>query len=299
VAGAAYGKDVRTVARAATALAPGEKAASIVAGADAGLASEAVGLASGTASAAGTGDAAATGDAAGETRAEPGAAEASSPKATGKDRPDPLHRRPGHEPAIEGAAERRPDLEARLAQIGASAHPSPANAAASFALPHVAAPSGTTHAAASPAPPVFTAVPTPVGHPGFADRFAGEIGTLALRGIEQAEIVLNPRELGPVRIELSLNGEAARIAFSAAQPETRHAIEQTLPVLKDLLANHGLMLSDTSVSDGRAGQGTAGGSAFGRPPAPPAASAGPGGTTSPGTIVPRSVGLRGLVDLYA
>ncbi|MEZ5602632.1 MAG: flagellar hook-length control protein FliK [Burkholderiaceae bacterium] len=168
-------------------------------------------------------------------------------------------------------------------------------------MPALATAPGASHAAAHPAPPVFASVPTPVGHPGFADRFAGEVGTLALRGIEQAEIVLNPRDLGPVRIELSLNGEAARIAFSAAQPETRHAIEQTLPVLKDLLASNGLMLAGASVSDGRAGQDTAGGSAFARAPTPPAAWTSPGdeGAASPGTVVARSARLRGLVDLYA
>ncbi|MBX3592148.1 MAG: flagellar hook-length control protein FliK [Burkholderiaceae bacterium] len=168
-------------------------------------------------------------------------------------------------------------------------------------MPALAAAPGASHVATNSAPPVYASVPTPVGHPGFADRFAGEVGTLALRGIEQAEIVLNPRELGPVRIELSLSGEAARIAFSAAQPETRHAIEQTLPVLKDLLASQGLMLAGTSVSDGRTGQETGGGSAFGRAPAPVAAPAGPGddGAAPPGNVVARSSRLRGLVDLYA
>ena len=293
-AGAVHGKDVRAAACSAAPPAPGETGACVVAGADARPGGDAVGLASGTA-----GAAAGAGDTSGEAHAEAAAADTSNSKTARTGGPDPLHRRPGHEPTIAGAAERRSDVEARFAQIGAPAHPSAANAAASFPLPHVAAPSGTTYAAAGSAPPVFAAVPTPVGHPGFADRFAGEVSTLALRGIEQAEIVLNPRELGPVRIELSLNGEAARIAFSAAQPETRHAIEQTLPVLKDLLASHGLMLADTSVSDGRPDQGAAGGSAFGRAPAPPAASVGRGDAASSGAVAPRSPGLRGLVDLYA
>lgn len=101
-------------------------------------------------------------------------------------------------------------------------------------------------------PPATGSIATPLAHPAFANHFATEVASLALRGIERAEIVLNPRELGPVRIELSLNGEAARVAFSAVQPQTRHAIEQTLPILESMLAEHGLMLSGSSVSDGSA-----------------------------------------------
>ncbi|GMV01744.1 MAG: hypothetical protein AMXMBFR52_14000 [Burkholderiales bacterium] len=113
------------------------------------------------------------------------------------------------------------------------------------AAPAVAHPPG-TH------PPATGSIATPLAHPAFANHFATEVASLALRGIERAEIVLNPRELGPVRIELSLNGEAARVAFSAVQPQTRHAIEQTLPLLESMLAEHGLMLSGSSVSDGSA-----------------------------------------------
>ena len=42
------------------------------------------------------------------------------------------------------------------------------------------------------------------------------------------------------------------IAFSAAQPETRAAIEQTLPILRNLLSEHGLALTQTTVNGGGA-----------------------------------------------
>lgn len=293
--GAVRGKGTRAAACAAAPVPTGESCTPAVTGTNARAATDARAPATEAAGLAGAGVAT---DAA---HPEPAAPDASGPKAPGRAGPDALHRKSGHEPAIAGSGERGPGIETRPAQIGAPAQLSSTDATTSFAMPAPAAAPGTSHAAASPAPPVLASVPTPVGHPGFADRFAGEVGTLALRGIEQAEIVLNPRELGPVRIELSLNGEAARIAFSATQPETRHAIEQTLPVLKDLLASNGLMLAGASVSDGRAGQDAAGGSAFGRTPAPPAASASPGdgGAAPPGTVVARSARLRGLVDLYA
>lgn len=172
--------------------------------------------------------------------------------------------------------------------------------AAAFA---VAAAGPTPQAPAAPQgvqPPTVGSIPTPLAHPAFGNHFATEVASLALRGIERAEIVLNPRELGPVRIELSLSGETARVAFSATQPETRQAIEQTLPILEDMLAEHGLLLSGSSVSDGRAGR-ESGGDA-GRPTAEAvgaqasafdARQAGLAGTAAPVHAA------RGLLDLYA
>jgi hypothetical protein len=89
-----------------------------------------------------------------------------------------------------------------------------------------------------------------VQDPAFAEHLAGQVSEALVGGIERAEITLNPRELGPIRIELSLSGENASIAFSATQPETRAAIEQTLPILRNLLSEHGLALAQTSVNGG-------------------------------------------------
>ena len=125
---------------------------------------------------------------------------------------------------------------------------------------------------------------------------------LGAAGVERAEIQLQPPDLGPVRIELTLNGESTRVAFSAAQPETRQAIEQSLPILKDLLAERGLTLGDTSVSDGGAyaeagADGNAGASADGglsRSGAAPATD----GRDAAGDA--RRIALRrSLLDVYA
>lgn len=147
--------------------------------------------------------------------------------------------------------------------------------------------------------PYRGAIPVPVSDPAFSGRFAAEVALLGAAGIERAEIRLHPRELGPVRIELSMNGDAARIAFSAAHPDTRQAIEQSLPLLKDLLAERGLQLGNADVSD-HGGQSrehsSAGGSASG-PSAPdgtPFETDRHGGHTSP-----RASMRRALLSIYA
>lgn len=147
--------------------------------------------------------------------------------------------------------------------------------------------------------PYRGAIPVPVSDPAFSGRFAAEVALLGAAGVERAEIRLHPRELGPVRIELSMNGDAARIAFSAAHPDTRQAIEQSLPLLKDLLAERGLQLGNADVSD-HGGQSrehsSAGGSASG-PSAPdgtPFETDRHGGHTSP-----RASMRRALLSIYA
>lgn len=159
---------------------------------------------------------------------------------------------------------------------------------------------GAPQALAATAPPaVVASVSTPVGEPGFPAHLAAEVATISLAGIERAEIELRPRELGPVRIELSMSGESARIAFSAAHPDTRQAIEQSMPILKDMLAERGLMLADASVSDGRAGADSSqpeGAEAR----VPTGAAAAPEGGVTGEALAGRHMGLRrSLLDVYA
>ena len=144
--------------------------------------------------------------------------------------------------------------------------------------------------------------PWPVQDPAFVEHLAGQVSEALVGGIERAEITLNPRELGPIRIELSLSGENASIAFSAAQPETRAAIEQTLPILRNLLSEHGLALTQTSVNGGGTdpsgnGQPQRGASDF----APTSGSSGPMAGESMGSepIARSPRAARGLLDLFA
>lgn len=206
----------------------------------------------------------------------------------------------GDESAVSpaGARQALSDFAGRLAQaVAGDTSPQPGAGLSAGAAPQLQ----------SAVPPVHvSAVGVPLGDPVFPGYLAGETASLVMAGIENAEITLQPRELGPVRIEISLNGEVASIAFSATQPDTRQAIEQSLPVLKEMLAEHGLLLSDASVSDGRAGPGdgqpdrgsqSAAGSAK-----PDLGGAGHGqvarGSAFEGASRP-GARARGLLDLYA
>lgn len=198
--------------------------------------------------------------------------------------------RPAHDSDGAGAA-----FAAQLARAAGTADGNPAHALALGASIR-----GAPHAFGATAPPAVPAsVSTPVGEPGFHAHLAAEVATISMAGIERAEIELRPRELGPVRIELSMSGESARIAFSAAHPDTRQAIEQSMPILKDMLAERGLMLADASVSDGRAGADSSqpeGAEAR----VPTGAAAAPEGGVTDEALAGRHMGLRrSLLDVYA
>lgn len=67
--------------------------------------------------------------------------------------------------------------------------------------------------------------------------------------LQTAEIRLDPPELGPMRIMLSINEGVANAMFFAAHAQTRQAIELSLPQLQQQLAQSGLSLGEANVSD--------------------------------------------------
>lgn len=91
-------------------------------------------------------------------------------------------------------------------------------------------------------------VPVPLQSPEFAQAFGLEISTLARDGIQQAELHLNPAEMGPVSVQIALDGEKARIDFGAQAAATRAVIEASLPELAAALRDAGLTLAGGGVS---------------------------------------------------
>lgn len=137
-------------------------------------------------------------------------------------------------------------------------------------------------------------------HAGFPAELASEVRFLVGGGLQQAELRLNPPELGPIQIQLHIQAQTADISFAAAHSQTRESIEQALPALREMLAEQGVKLGEAGVSAGR-DQG------FGRPqpetaePAPSRRTAGPG-TDAGHTVIlppPATRAVRGMLDLYA
>lgn len=83
--------------------------------------------------------------------------------------------------------------------------------------------------------------------PAFPTELVSEVRFLLKGGLQHAELQMNPVELGPIQIELSLNAQVADIGFTAAHAATREGIAQSLPQLREMLSSQGLSLGHTSV----------------------------------------------------
>ena len=105
--------------------------------------------------------------------------------------------------------------------------------------------------AAREAATLVTAVATAVATPGWHEDIAQKFAQFVSMRVADAEIRLNPAHLGPVGIEISYSDNQASVLITAAQPTTRDALEQALPHLKELLAQQGIALGESSVRDQR------------------------------------------------
>lgn len=90
-------------------------------------------------------------------------------------------------------------------------------------------------------------ITVPFDDPRFSGALSERVQWLVKEGIQSAELTLHPQDMGPIRIEMSIDGADASIDFAATQADTRAAIEQSLPRLRDLLADQGLQLGGTKI----------------------------------------------------
>jgi flagellar hook-length control protein FliK len=97
-------------------------------------------------------------------------------------------------------------------------------------------------------------VRTPVMQPGWADEVGSRMLLMTGKDLAKAELILTPPHLGRVEVSLSINGEKATAHFVTATPDAREALEQSLPRLREVMAQAGIDLSQVNISANNAGQ---------------------------------------------
>jgi hypothetical protein len=130
------------------------------------------------------------------------------------------------------------DLARAVASTTETTSPALARSAAT-ALAEVVPP----HAARGPS----AAVSIPVGERGWERAFGERVVWLVGQQVQAAEVRLNPPHLGPVEVRLSLTGQDASVSFTVSHAATRDAIEQAIPRLRDLFAEHQLQIVNVDV----------------------------------------------------
>jgi flagellar hook-length control protein FliK len=204
-----------------------------------------------------------------------------------------------------------PAGEAPVRVVGAPVVTAPAATAPAAAPPQLAQPilpasvagvgTATPADTARPGHMPDVAIDAPPGSPQFGPQLGERLLWLVRDGIHEARLQLNPRELGPVEVRLSVGDGAAQVSFSAQHAGTAAAVQQSLPQLRDLLAQQGLQLGQASVFHQPAGDGAAGGQQQAQHSGVPWGAAGGGGMDFddvPPAATARVVG-HGLVDAYA
>lgn len=114
-------------------------------------------------------------------------------------------------------------------------------------LPAAALPTPGAAPSAASAPTEVT-VATPMTAPDFGQAFAVQVSVLVQDGVHSAELHLNPVEMGPVSVQIVVDGTQARIEFGADALATRQAIEAGLPELASALRDAGMTLQGGGVS---------------------------------------------------
>lgn len=103
-------------------------------------------------------------------------------------------------------------------------------------------------------------VATPLGQQGWAEDVGSKLIWMSNRGESKAELVITPPNLGKIEVSINLNGDQATAQFLASTREAKEALEQAMPRLRELMAQSGVSLGQTSVNtsgDQRNGQDSA------------------------------------------
>ncbi len=86
------------------------------------------------------------------------------------------------------------------------------------------------------------------------DQVAEKVQMMMSKNLKNLDIRLDPPELGRMQIRMTTNNDLANVHFTVANPQARDLIEQTLPRLREMLAQQGMQLADSSVQQQSSGQ---------------------------------------------
>lgn len=227
----------------------------------------------------------------------PDAAEILSPVDLPK-RPDaaPLHRADGTGEALTELIRPRGTVPqpVQVLQAQFSAQPSQAMFASA---PGVSGVADASYAAA--AQQATDLIGTPVRDTAWGEQIGQRVLLMTANQLQTAEIRLTPAEMGPLRVQVSLEDGATNVSFHAQHAVTREAIEQALPRLREMLAENGLSLGQADVGEQGVAEGNRDRDADGQLPESPAEDAQEVGGDDDHRRTTTVMTANGLVDTFA
>jgi flagellar hook-length control protein FliK len=146
--------------------------------------------------------------------------------------------------------------------------------------------------------PTSARIDAQVGSNAWNDALGQQVVMMVTEKQQQAEIHLNPQDMGPIKVTVTLDNNQASLSFMVREGATRDAIQSALPRLNEMMAESGISLGQTNVQADTSGS-------FGQSAQP-----GAPGSRIPNQIEPdnaiaisqaavRTITRHGLVDTFA
>lgn len=95
--------------------------------------------------------------------------------------------------------------------------------------------------------PYTTNVFSQVGEPDWSEEMNEKVMWLSSRNIKSAQIQLNPVELGPVEVKVSVQNDQTSISFNVQNGNVRELLEANVHRLREMMDGNGVALADVNV----------------------------------------------------
>jgi flagellar hook-length control protein FliK len=91
-------------------------------------------------------------------------------------------------------------------------------------------------------------IESPVGTQEWAQELGTRLAVMTARGEQTGSLRMSPEHLGPLEVQIRVQDDKASVVFGAQHADTRAALQEALPRLRELFAASGLQLLDAGVS---------------------------------------------------
>ncbi len=82
----------------------------------------------------------------------------------------------------------------------------------------------------------------------FPQGLADKVSFAVDNGWSSAKLSVNPPQLGPIELQIAVQGEHAQVAMSTHSAVTREALESSVPKLRDMLSSQGFTQVSVDIS---------------------------------------------------
>jgi len=104
--------------------------------------------------------------------------------------------------------------------------------------------------AIGPLTPSNFSIPTPLTNPAWGQDAGQRIYWMVKQNVQQAELQLNPKHLGPMEVKISVGqDQQVNVSIITQQGAVKEALDTAMPRLREMLDNQGLNLGNVNVSD--------------------------------------------------